>query len=556
MLGHSEQTLHLFKKYGNRTSSLLTLYPHFQSYQQDHYEIRYIEKKNLVAIANEPFAPESLRREAAVQYFRQEKNLKKDQLIFPISERLAGELKEDGFNVWQVGSEPIFTLNKFFKEGEDKLAQFPIARSLKNRGGKVSEISLEQFLAREEEIDELREDWLAGRKNSAFEFLNVVDPLEQKEYKRFFTLEVRGKLMAFMTATPIYLNHQIIGYFFNDILRRQKARSATNELLILESMKILHSEGVLEVRLGLAPLALIDKNSRDYKALNNLFEKWKFGYNFKTLYEFKNKLGPTKWRPIYLASNRKTLSSVLINVMRLHLTPGAFKEFVKRSWFSYKRKMEMKENLKTLRKPKPKQKSVLIFLSRIKYTLALHSFFMGLHYLKNTNEQVLSLFNASAYVPGKVTAAGLFAGPLFHNHLYHLLGDQLSFVIFAGIIEYTFGPMFMLLITAVGLWLSNPFTKAFLSSTLQFISPGSFQQMLTEKDYGSSNAVFALAGTYLFTLKSKGWLFWPFFFHALYICFQRESFLAIHHFMGIYMGYVMAAIYFNNKILKEKALAA
>lgn len=555
MLGHSEHTLQLFKKYGDRTSSLLTLYPHFQSYQQQNYEIRYIEKKNLVAIANEPFAPESLRKEAVAQYFRQEKNLKKDQLIFPISERLAGELREEGFNVWQVGAEPIFTLDKFFKEGEDKLSQFPIAKTLKNRGGKVSELTLEQFIERKEEINELREDWLAGRKNSAFEFLNVVDPLEQKEYKRFFILEVRGALMAFMTATPIYMNHQIIGYFFNDILRKQKARSATNELLIIESMKKLHSEGVLEVRLGLAPLARLEKGSRDYKTLNNLFEKWKLGYNFKTLYEFKNKLGPTKWRPIYLASNRKTLSSVLINVMRLHLTPGAFKEFIKRSWYGYKRKMAMKENLKPLKKEKPAQLTVFKFLSRIKYTLSLHVFFMGLHYLKNTNEQVLALFNSSAYIPGKVTAAGLMIGPLFHNHLYHLLGDQLSFVIFAGIIEYTFGPMIMLMITAIGLWLSNPFTKAFLSSTLQFISPGSFQQMLLEKDYGSSNAVFALAGAYLFTLKSKGWLFWPFFFHALYICFQRESFLAIHHFMGIYMGYVFAAIYFNSKILKEKTLA-
>jgi hypothetical protein len=553
MLGYSEQTLNLFKKYGNRTSSLLSLYPHFKSYQQQKYEIRYIEKKNLVAIANEPLAPESIRKEAVVEYFSEAQNQKKDQLIFPISERLAAELKDESFNVWQVGAEPIFTLNKYFKEGEDKLSQFPIARTLKSRGGKVSEITLEQFIERKDEINELREEWLAGKKNSAFEFLNIVDPLEQKEYKRFFILEFKGKLMAFMTATPVYLNNQIIGYFFNDILRRQKVKSATNELLIIDSMKILHDEGILEVRLGLAPLARLEKDCRDYKTLNSIFEKWHFGYNFKTLYQFKNKLGPTKWRPIYLASNRKTLSSVLINVLRLHLTPGAFKEFVKRSWYSYRRNMEMKENLKSIKKPKTKPLTVLTFLSRIKYTLALHVFFMGLHYLKNNSEPVLALFNSSAYIPGKVTAAGLFIGPLFHNHLYHLMGDQLSFVIFAGIIEYTFGPMFMLMITAIGLWLSNPFTKAFLASTLRVFSPESFQQMLLEKDYGSSNAVFALAGAYLFTLKTKGWLFWPFFFHALYICFQRESYLAIHHFMGIYLGYVFAVIYLKSRILKAKS---
>ena len=34
------------------------------------------------------------------------------------------------------------------------------------------------------------------------------------------------------------------------------------------------------------------------------------------------------------------------------------------------------------------------------------------------------------------------------------------------------------------------------------------------------------------------------FFHALFICLQRESFLAIHHLMGIALGYLFAAIYF------------
>lgn len=550
MAAPSPEPLRLFKKYGNRTSSLVSLYPHFHSTVVGHYEVRCIEKKNLVAIANEPLAPVHARKEVILEYFN--KNPNKDQLIFPISLQLAGELAKEGWSTWQIGSEPIFSLREYFKDGEEKLNLFPIARALKSRGGKVFELTLEQFLERKSEVNELREEWLSEKKNSAFEFLNVVDPQEHEEFKRFFALEFRGKLMAFMTATPVYLNHQIIGYFFNDILRRRKAKSATNELMIIEAMKILHREGVLEVRLGLAPLSRLSPASRDFKMLNTLYEKWTWGYNFKTLYQFKNKLGPTRWSPLYLASNRKSLSLVLINVMRLHLTPGAFKEFFKRSWYQYKINFEMKPSLAKAKVKKTKPATLLSFINRIKFSLALHLFFVGLHYLKNTNATVLAWFNSSAYIPGQVTTAGLFAGPLFHNHGYHLFGDQLFFVTFASIIEYNFGPIFMLATTALGLWLSNPFTKAFLSSTLQFLKPESFALTLQENDYGSSNAVFSLAGAYLCTLKNRGWLFWPICFHALYICFQRESFLAIHHFMGLYLGYFFALFYLKRKILMAK----
>jgi hypothetical protein len=278
--------------------------------------------------------------------------------------------------------------------------------------------------------------------------------------------------------------------------------------------------------------------------LTKIFNKWKIGYNFKSLYEFKTKLKPTKIRPLYLASDKKNISKVLIDVIKLHATENFIKNFFTRTWYEYKQNLKLKEHIKKYVQPNATTFTDILF--RIKFSLSLCIAFVSLHFLKNNTAFGKNWFEASAFIPGQVTFEGLILGPLFHNHAFHLIGDQLSFIIFAGSLEFVFGPLVMLSVTAIGLWASNPVTHAILASTQKFISPSWWDKVLVEKDYGTSNAVFALVGTSLYVLKRNAWLFIPFLFHALYVCFQRESFLAIHHLVGIYMGYI-AGIWFFTK---------
>jgi|GEM_PF-1948812 len=553
------QNISQFRKFGNRTSSLMTLHPHFSSFKKENEsrevgEIKFVEKKNLVVIANEPLTHERDRQKIIYEFLNQTKYKNFDQYVFPISEKLSKELKSNGMHVWQIGSEPIFHLDNYFNADQDPLDFLPIARNLKKRGAKVFEISEAEFLVHKERIEEITEESLANKRMGAFEFLNIVEPLSHTEYKRFFILEDRKEIKAFLTALPVFHQNQIIAYYFNDIFKSDTARSASNELLIIEAMRLMQKEGVLEVRLGMAPLARIHPDEKDADKLTNLFQKMKWGYNFKSLYEFKNKLSPTRWRPVYLASNRKSLKVLMINVMRVHLTKGAYGEFIKRTWYLAKQKIKLKERF--LKYKNEKAKSGLELIYRTKGTLSLFAFFVGLHLLKVSQASFLNLYQESAYIPGQVSAKGLFLGPLFHNSNFHLFGDQLSFVVFAGFIEYTFGLMPMLLITALGLWLSNPLTKLVLASTLNLISPEKFANVLVEKDWGSSNAVFSLVGACLFVLKDKAWLFWPFFIHALYISFHLESFLSTHHFIGIYLGYAGFSWYFLQRDRREKLAAS
>ena len=77
------ETEKYFKKYGDRTSSLISLYPHFNSFisHDGSGEIRYSEKSNVVGIANEPLTEESEKLNIISEFFKQNKFSKKNKLI-------------------------------------------------------------------------------------------------------------------------------------------------------------------------------------------------------------------------------------------------------------------------------------------------------------------------------------------------------------------------------------------------------------------------------------------------------------------------------------------
>ncbi len=546
MQTESKRSIENFKRFGDRTSSLISLYKHFDSYQTENFEgeIRFREKKNVVGVACEPFTYSEKKAEFILKLINEVKYANHDKLVFPISEVLAHRLQEAGMKTWQVGVEPIFHLDTYFKSSIDPLYTVPIAKNLKRRGAQVHELQLSELEEQQSEIEELKEEWLGSKKMAPMEFLNVVDPMEQGEYKRYFILRDKNQMMALLTASPIYLNHQIIGFYFNDILKKKNARSASLELLIIESMRKLHTEGVIEVRLGMCPLAEIKPDAPDALILTKIFNDWKIGYNFKNLYQFKNKLHPTQMRPLFLASSNPNFYKTMWHVLKLHFDDGFVKNFITRYWNQHKKNLKLKEHVEICRiKAVDKTKSVA---SRTKFTISFFAIFVGLHLAKIAEPKVQSFFDQAAYIPGEVTWKGIIFGPFFHNHAFHLIGDQLSFVIFAGALEYVFGATFMLFVMAAGLWLSNPLAQIVLASTLKMFSAEAWQKVLVEKDYGSSNAVFALVGAAAYALKKNGWLLVPFYFHAMFVCYQRESFLAIHHFIGIYLGYFAAYYYFRK----------
>lgn len=542
-----------FKLYGNRTSSLLSLYPHLKTHFAEDGEahLSFIETKKSFIVASEPMSRLQERKEFILEFFKKiDQNAQKRKVIFPISKNLAQQLEKNEFHVMQIGVEPIFNLAQYFDKPFDVTMEYPLARALKKRGGIVRELAENEIAEHQEKMEKILTEWKEAKSTKELGFLNRVDPFYLDDFKRFFVLEDRGDIRAFLTASPIFLNHEIIGYFFNDIIRGSMVRAGSNDLLILEAMRILHLEGVAEVRLGMCPLAELDAQTPHYKILSKLYQHFHFGYSFKNLHAFKKKLNPTRFEPLYLASSSDKFTHILSDIVSAHYPEKTasilWRSFLKTS----KRSLILKDHAKPMLQAKTKktkhQSFVWDFFKRTKITLSLTSIFLALHGVKNFTSWGKSYFDQVGYETSRVTLDGIFMGSLFHNHAFHLIGDLLSFLVFGGAVEYFFGTWIFMLLTSMGLWLSNPLTHFFIWITIPQSDPAGWVGFLQEKDYGTSNAVFALVGAVIYSLKSSLWLVAPFIFHGIYIILQRESLLAFHHLLAMYMGYSVM-LWYNQK---------
>lgn len=545
-----DQEWDIFKEYGNRTSSFMSMYPGLEHIQIENGQARGITYGNRIVLATEPHCDEESRAQAIIDL----KNSRNKKLcLFPIGEKLASVLGEKGFSVWQVGSEPIFELEDYFRS--EPLDALPLGRTLKKRGAELVEIKTADLDLYKDELQAIHEDW---KRQKTFElgFLNQVDPFFKYDLKRWFILTVRGTIQAFMTAVPFCYNGQVLGYYFNDIIRSGKARAGTNELMIIEVMRLLHAEKIPEVRLGMAPLSRIEKKGPASAFLDFLFRRHRSIYNFSGHYQFKNKLNPTRWDNLYLASSGLGFLHSLKCVITAHFPQGLWvlvQSIVARQWGKF---LELKQVALSINKADKGEdlffRSFKDYIFRTKWTHLSVIFFVVLHLLKVTVPGVYDLFGESAYTPATVTLKGLTLCPLFHNDGFHLFGDQLSFYIFGVFVEGVLGAGYFFALTLTGLFLSNPVAHALMDPVLKHFPEQYQNHFLHVRDYGSSNAVFTLLGGTGACLEKKIWLFIPFLFYSLIIAASLASFLALHHIVALFMGYTLTLGLFNMKGLKEQ----
>jgi len=532
-----EREWNIFMEYGNRTSSFMSMYPGLEHIEMEKGQARGISFENNIVLASEPHCDEQSRAE---QILKLKSRQGKKIILLPIGERLASALREKGFSVWQIGSEPIFELATYFQT--DPLDCLPLGRTLKKRGATLVAVTSSDLDAYKNRLQKLLGEW---KQSKRFElgFLNQVDPFFQFELKRCFVLVIRDEIQAFVTAVPFFYRGEILGYYLNDLIRSSKARAGTSELLIIEAMRALYRESVPEVRLGMAPLSRIKKDGLASLLLNLIFEHHTFGYNFTGHYQFKNKLNPTRWDDLFLASSDSGFLQSLKYAIEAHFPKGLWHLLQTVMAHQWGRHLELKPSAKKLMGVEKGEERYLTScrhaLGRIQWAVALTSLVILLHALKVHHAHCAELFLQSAYTPGAVTVKGLLLAPLFHNHLFHLIGDLLCFLLFGAYIEAVLGVKLFLALAAAGLFLSNPLTHGAAEPFLQYFPDLYQNHFLAAKDYGSSNAVFALVGGMGGALKRKGWILLPFLAYAALIAFSLESFLALHHIVALGMGYAM-----------------
>ncbi|MCD8108681.1 MAG: DUF2156 domain-containing protein [Clostridiales bacterium] len=225
-----------------------------------------------------------------------------------VSAKAAELLQTKGFRVSKYGEEAILDLESYSLSGGKKGALRRNTAKLNRAGVMLEEYRPEEVrdIYLEREMAELEEQWFAGKRLKLT--YSVGDLHFEEPYGRryFLTRDADGEMQTVLSFLPY---HRGRGYCVDVMYRRPDGLTGAMEHAIISAAMKMKEDGVEEVSLNIAPLAGIDTSKPDTNRVERLmyaiFQNMDFGYDFKNLYRFKSKFGPTTWKVRYLVYDRR-----------------------------------------------------------------------------------------------------------------------------------------------------------------------------------------------------------------------------------------------------------
>lgn len=535
------------ERWGDRTSSFVSSYPHLRDVVVDGGRVRVTNVPGAIVAASEPLGPPDTRDAAFWALSRLARADGARAVMMPVGEALAERVRASGGRSLCVGCEPVVELGSWF--GPDKEAdpyeRLPMARAVMRRGGVVEEwpaasLSVEQ----RDTIEALERTWRAAREGPMVSFLNATQPLCGIEQKAVFVAR-DGKLKepaAVLVAVPVRSSDgsgRVVAWFFADYFRHPFARAGTIEFLFVEAARLLYERGVVEVRLGLCPLLHLQRGACDgvwERLLRPMMSRHQqratYPFRSASVAAFKTKLGPTRWDPLYVVTDGPRDLRVWRALRWAHFPEGPF--FARTSRVRASLAAHVKPEVRSMLRPAPRGYQDALVGGAL--VLGLAAICATLHVGRMLVPALQALWERSQFVPGAWSVEGVVLGPLFHNHTYHLGGDLLSLLFFGLLLEWSTGHALTAAVTAFGLWLTNPLSTWIAGPLLTRFAPDEAQAFFLEQDVGSSNAVYAIVGACAVGLR-RPWLLWaPFALNGVYLCVVKFSWLSIHHLVGLAGG--------------------
>ncbi len=292
------RVLAVLRRHGWNATSFQVLEPGFRYWFADEDAcVAYVDTGRAWVAAGAPLtAPERL-REVSERFHRQALASRRRVAFFAVEERvvealpwrslLVGEQPEWDAGLWPSALRTSSGLREQLRRARAKGVTVRTAA-----GAEI--VSSASPLRRE--LEAMVGAWLGRHEMAPMGFLVQVDPLTLLEEHRIYLAEQEGRVVAFLTAAPIFARP---GWLLQNLVRAADAPNGTTELLVDHAMRDAEAQaqgdGSPMVTLGLAPLA-----GQVVPALRLARSAGSVLFDFEGLRSFKARLRPTRWRPIHL----------------------------------------------------------------------------------------------------------------------------------------------------------------------------------------------------------------------------------------------------------------
>ncbi|HEU4800750.1 MAG TPA: phosphatidylglycerol lysyltransferase domain-containing protein [Gemmatimonadales bacterium] len=154
-------------------------------------------------------------------------------------------------------------------------------------------------------------EWLATRGLPPLHFLVEPSTLSRLAARRVFVAQRRGVPIAFLVASPVPARQ---GWLVEQCVRGAGSVNGTTDLLVDAAMRAFAADGSRFATLGLAPLSRRAASPDDKAplwlkaALGWVRAHGRRFYNFDGLDQFKARLRPDRWDPVYAIVDRPSFS--------------------------------------------------------------------------------------------------------------------------------------------------------------------------------------------------------------------------------------------------------
>jgi phosphatidylglycerol lysyltransferase len=202
-----------------------------------------------------------------------------------------------GLRKVKIGEEAIVPVQSFALEGSHFKRTRTKNRQLLKEGVVIEELVQPIDAHTMTELRDVSDVWLADGDHRERAFtVGAFEPQYLRDTIVFVARSARGRIEAFVNVLPSYSSG--IGNF--DLMRRRPdAPNGVMDLMLVHLIDRFRKEGLSGMTLGFAPLANIEGAGVVARTLRAIYERESAAFNFKGLFEFKDKWRPI-WEPRYL----------------------------------------------------------------------------------------------------------------------------------------------------------------------------------------------------------------------------------------------------------------